>query len=80
MSIAFEVTLEDVQNEMETSFGENITDEMAEMILDNYIDCDDVVTAALNGNDLDEQTQFACAEIKLQIRNNWDDINTHLNG
>ena len=80
MTTAFEISSQDIQNVLSTRFDENVSDEMAESIFDNYIEPDDVESAALHGNEMDEQTALAYKEIESQIRNHWDDINLHLNG
>ena len=79
MSLAFEITPEDVQSVFAQHFGEHISDDNAEELLDNYIHVDDVERAALCANDMDEQTNCAHDEIKNQIQVNLADINLLLN-
>lgn len=78
MSLAFEITPEDVQTVFANHFGEHISEESAEEILDNYIHADDVESAALRGDDIDKQTNYAHDEIKEQIQVNLTDINLFL--
>jgi hypothetical protein len=79
MSQAFEITTDDIQTVFAKNFGEHISDEVAEEIFDNYIHFDDVERAVLRGNNIDEQTQFAHDEIKVQLQVNIADINLTLN-
>jgi hypothetical protein len=57
---AFEVTPEDVQQVM------NCSEEEAEKLFDR-LDLYAVEKAALYGNDIEEQTQYAYTEIKQQL-------------
>jgi hypothetical protein len=79
MSLAFQITTDDIQTVFAKHFGEHISDEIAEEIFDNYVHLDDVERAALRGSDMDEQTQFAHDEIKEQLQVNIADINLTLN-
>ena len=65
MSLAWETTTDDIQNvlsKMECSVDEN----KALLILGD-IDTDAVEKAALYGNDMETQTEYAYEEIKKQL-------------
>lgn len=79
MSLAFKITSDDIQTVFSKHFGEHISDEVAEEIFDNYVHIEDVERAALRGNDMNDQTQFAHDEIKEQLQVNIADINLTLN-
>ena len=66
MSLAFEVTIEDVETAMKT-MGDSVTDKSAEDIFDN-LDYGQIEKEALRANDMDEQIKYALDEIKNQIR------------
>lgn len=74
MSLAFEITLEDVHTVIEdieqamTPFNED-AEVFALGVLDK-LDMDSVEKSALYGDDIDEQTSYALAEIKRQIVEN----------
>lgn len=76
---AFEINETDVQNVLRTSFKENISDELCEEILDNYIDHDEVRNSALSALEPHEQIEDAYKEIEKQIKDHWKDINLLLN-
>ena len=79
MEVAFEITPEEVQHVLSTRFDENVSDEMAESIFDNYIDLNDIDPSVLADNGTDGQIDLVYKEIESQMRNNWDDIDLHLN-
>jgi hypothetical protein len=65
LSYAWEVTVDDVLLGLRRQ-GINVTWEQAEKIHD-MIDLDHIADAALNGNDIDEQTDCATEEFYNQI-------------
>ena len=76
---AFQFNQDDIQNVLLSRFKENISDELCEEILENYIDHDDVRKAALSATESSEQIESAYNEIEKQIKHHWKDINLLLN-
>jgi hypothetical protein len=66
MSLAFEITTEDVQNVL-NAHGIPSTYEQAEEKL-NALDTDAIEKAALYGDDLDLQTEYALQEVEKQLK------------
>jgi hypothetical protein len=65
MSTAFEITVDDVLNVVH-KMGKKIDGDKADAIFDN-LDQFKVEEAALYGNDMEEQTNYAYKEIERQI-------------
>jgi hypothetical protein len=67
MSNAWETTDEDIINVVrDIRMGKIASEPAVKRILEN-LDHDSIEKAALNGNDLDEQTRYAYEEIKKQL-------------
>lgn len=66
MSYAWEVTVEDVQNVFNSN-GMHVTEQYAENVL-NDLCLFRVAKAAMYGDDMDEQTKYAYAEIERQLK------------
>lgn len=65
MSMAFEITQEDVENVLQ-QHGVAFTEQEAQELFDE-LDHGSVEQAALYGNDMDEQTNYAYVEIWNQL-------------
>jgi uncharacterized protein YggE len=65
MSNAWETTADDVLNVIH-QMGKKATSEQVDAVLNN-LDHFDIENAALRGDDMDVQTQYAYEEIKRQI-------------
>jgi hypothetical protein len=64
MNNAFEVTPDDVSTAL-ANIGKPVTDDSAQAMFDEYIaaEADRIEKAALYGNEIEEQTNYAHAEI-----------------
>ncbi len=69
MSLAFEVTLEDVQNVLMGAVEKYSGEEMEKMF--NSLDFHSIEDAALSSLDFDEQVENAYSEIKTQLIENF---------
>lgn len=69
MSLAFEVTLEDVQNVLMDSVEKYSEEEMEDMF--DSLDFHSIEEAALSYLEFDEQVESAYSEIKSQLSSNF---------
>lgn len=69
MSLAFEVTLEDVQNVLMDSVEKHSEEEMEDMF--DSLDFHSIEEAALSYLEFDEQVESAYSEIKSQLSSNF---------
>jgi len=69
MSNAWETTTDDVENVLRNNGIEDheMNEEKIEELIDFRLDHDGIEKEALRGEDMDEQTTFAYAEIKRQL-------------
>ena len=65
MSSAWETTVEDVQNVLK-KMGKTCTEEQADQI-HSSLDHQEIERSALQGNDMETQTEYAYEEINRQI-------------
>ena len=66
MGTAFGISLEDVQTVLSSRFGIEASDDEAQAFYDDL--CHDLIEdVALNGDDMDEQTDYAHDEIAVQL-------------
>jgi len=65
MSNAWETTTEDVQNVL-SQMGKSASEQEVEQI-HNSLDMDEVERSALEGGDMEQQTEYAYTEIRRQI-------------
>ena len=70
MSLAWETTVDDILNVFR-KMGHEGTEEQARQILDNVIDFDRVEQAALCGDEMDDQVEYAYADIEEQIKEHF---------
>jgi len=66
MSNAWEVTTEDVKNVL-SQMSQNATDQEVEQI-HNGLDMKEIERSALEGNDMEKQTEYAYVKIRRQIK------------
>jgi hypothetical protein len=71
MNMAFEVTVEDVMNCFKCD--EDLATELFDML-----DCDAVADAALYGDDMDSQTEYAYDEIKQQLKSEFNKLQSEI--
>lgn len=67
MSLAFEITSDDIVNVVNEHFNVYLHEEDAENVIDDFIDLDAVEKAALYGLSVEDQTEMAYDEIHFQL-------------
>jgi hypothetical protein len=71
MGMAFEITVEDVMTVSSSRTNTPLTEYQAEIIF-NQLDHDAIERAALHGNDMDTQIEYAYEEIRNQLSGTQD--------